>query len=563
VKILIADDDPISLAVLRAAIQKFRHEVVAVSDGVEAWNLLQEPDAPQIAILDWLMPSLDGVEICRRLRSRASHDICYIILLTSQTDPKDMVRGLQAGADDFLYKPFNPAELQARVEVGRRLVRLYNRQQLNLELAQKLLVAANMGLPRWVSVSDELTLHLTDLSFSPQRAGGDHCWARTRPANGDGGPVTIIGLRDQSGHEVNCILRSIATDLFHKEAIEAGAGLEDQMARLNDHLCSCGLFAEDDFLTALTLELDHATLRLRYVSCGHPPMFLIRDKEVTLLPEENGPGRNLPLGTLSGRSFEAGECQLRAGDRLILYTDGLFELGPESRAGLLSAEQLRQLIGSLLLDHPDMPVSRLLPKLLALVMGNPTQLSVSSPPDDVTVLGIEIELDSGPHEAVIYPSTLKDIDGAVSEIHQRLLSDWGVESCGMPRLRLFLDEVLTNAWTHGNRRNPSLPIRVQWGRRNGFSIEVEDTGPGFIPQEVLDPRSPERVMEERGRGVYLMRGCCEWMQWKRNGARLVARLARQPAASLAGSAHGAGRTDHPATPARACPQFQKTVPQPV
>lgn len=107
----------------------------------------------------------------------------------------------------------------------------------------------NAGLPRWIGINDDLTLHLSLHSASLQCAGGDHCWARTFPSRGDRGPVTLIGLRDQSGHEVNCILRSIATDPFHKEAMERGLPLEDQIVFLNDRLCSSGMFAADDFLT--------------------------------------------------------------------------------------------------------------------------------------------------------------------------------------------------------------------------------------------------------------------------------------------------------------------------
>ena len=126
-KILIADDDPTSLSILTAVLQVFGHEVVALSDGAEALAALLKPDAPRLAILDWMMPSLTGTEVCRRVRAQKSIQPPYLILLTSRDKKQDVAEGLLAGADDYLIKPFDSMELNARVEVGCRIVTLQNR----------------------------------------------------------------------------------------------------------------------------------------------------------------------------------------------------------------------------------------------------------------------------------------------------------------------------------------------------------------------------------------------------------------------------------------------------
>lgn len=123
-RILIADDDLTTRTVLTAVLQKCGHEVVAACDGTEAWALLQQPDAPRVAVLDWMMPGLEGREICRRVRARATDQPAYLILLTSRGEKRDVCAGLNAGADDYLAKPFDPVELGARVEVGGRVVAL-------------------------------------------------------------------------------------------------------------------------------------------------------------------------------------------------------------------------------------------------------------------------------------------------------------------------------------------------------------------------------------------------------------------------------------------------------
>lgn len=123
-KILIAEDDPVSRRVLAATLDKFGYEVVVTVDGAEAWAALQSADAPHLAILDWMMPELDGIEICRRVRATPKATPPYLILLTAKSDKEDVVTGLDAGANDYLTKPFDRAELRARVQVGAQVLEL-------------------------------------------------------------------------------------------------------------------------------------------------------------------------------------------------------------------------------------------------------------------------------------------------------------------------------------------------------------------------------------------------------------------------------------------------------
>jgi phosphoserine phosphatase RsbU/P len=124
VRVLIADDDRTSRRVLEARLREWGHAVVAAGDGNEAWQVLQAADAPALAILDWQMPGMDGTEVCRHVRARTTGRPTYIILLTSLGRKEDIVHGLEAGADDYVTKPFDPAELRARVQVGTRVLEL-------------------------------------------------------------------------------------------------------------------------------------------------------------------------------------------------------------------------------------------------------------------------------------------------------------------------------------------------------------------------------------------------------------------------------------------------------
>jgi sigma-B regulation protein RsbU (phosphoserine phosphatase) len=123
-RILIAEDDAISRRLLEGTLAKWGYEVVAVDNGREALAVLQQPDAPRLAILDWMMPELDGVQVCKELRSLPRERIQYVILLTAKGLKEDIVTGLEAGADDYLVKPFDREELRARVNAGVRIVLL-------------------------------------------------------------------------------------------------------------------------------------------------------------------------------------------------------------------------------------------------------------------------------------------------------------------------------------------------------------------------------------------------------------------------------------------------------
>ena len=123
-KILIAEDDPVSRRVLEATLLKWGYEVTTTSTGTEAWAGLNAPGAPRLAILDWMMPEIDGVEICRRARGRPDQGPLHLILLTARGRKEDVIAGLQAGADDYVTKPFDHEELKARVQVGTRIIEL-------------------------------------------------------------------------------------------------------------------------------------------------------------------------------------------------------------------------------------------------------------------------------------------------------------------------------------------------------------------------------------------------------------------------------------------------------
>jgi two-component system cell cycle response regulator len=146
VKVLLVDDSPLYRRMVAGHLHEWGFEVVTLNDGAEAWSLLQEPDSPKLVLLDWVMPKMDGVEVCRKLRERRpGKSYVYTVLLTAKDGRTDLLKAMDAGADDYLVKPFDELELKARLLVGKRILDLQNE-----------LIAARESL-RYAATHDSLT----------------------------------------------------------------------------------------------------------------------------------------------------------------------------------------------------------------------------------------------------------------------------------------------------------------------------------------------------------------------------------------------------------------------
>ena len=141
-RVLVAEDDRIAAAVLAQTLTRWNFDVTVVGDGAEAWRVLRDASWPTLAILDWMMPEVDGAEVCRRVREQRPLANMYLMLLTSLESRSHVVAGLEAGADDYLVKPFDPDELRARVNVGVRVLTL--REMLSERVAELQTALANV-----------------------------------------------------------------------------------------------------------------------------------------------------------------------------------------------------------------------------------------------------------------------------------------------------------------------------------------------------------------------------------------------------------------------------------
>ncbi len=191
---LVADDDTASRILLQKVLTKWGYDVVTASEGEEAWKILTGDNPPDLAVLDWMMPELDGVEVCRRIRALDLSSPPYLILLTSRGDKQDIATGLEAGAADYVQKPFDHDELRARLLVGRRfaelnrklldahrelrrqaltdpLTHIMNRRAILMRLSEEMARAPRQGLPLSIGTLD--IDHFKAVNDEYGHAGGD------------------------------------------------------------------------------------------------------------------------------------------------------------------------------------------------------------------------------------------------------------------------------------------------------------------------------------------------------------------------------------------------------
>ncbi len=177
-KALIAEDNPGFRLALEKLLRKWGYDVVAAPNGQQAWDVLRKDDPPRLAILDWMMPELDGVEVCRRVREQNREPYIYILLLTAKDTDEELIEGMEAGADEYLRKPVNTQELRVRLRAGRRIIDLQEelvrarellRQQASRDSLTEffnrgaMFEVLNRELKRAERESDPLSLIMTDL----------------------------------------------------------------------------------------------------------------------------------------------------------------------------------------------------------------------------------------------------------------------------------------------------------------------------------------------------------------------------------------------------------------
>ena len=343
-RILIADDDKPSRLLLSKILQKLGYEILSAADGAEAWEILQN-EKISLVVTDWLMPNMDGLELCHRIREANSSHYTYIIMLTSKDSRLDLIEGLEAGADDFVVKPFNKEELSVRIRAGERILKL----ERDLEDRNNKLIHANKKINdvystirKDLEAAEKVQLSLLpepdsiifgvrfDWLFLPSAfIAGDifnyfkldehHLGFYLLDVSGHGIPAALLSFTLSKVLSPADLQDSPLKNIIHQppyyEIISPAKVMHDLNHRFQSN--------EDimQYFTIIYGVIDTRDGHTVLAQAGHPsPIFLQKNQGPTLI----GTG-GYPVAMLSNVDYEEHEIHLDRGDRLILYSDGITE----------------------------------------------------------------------------------------------------------------------------------------------------------------------------------------------------------------------------------------------
>ncbi|WP_013323553.1 PP2C family protein-serine/threonine phosphatase [Gloeothece verrucosa] len=321
-QILIIDDDLAIQKLLSKSLMRSQYQVIVASNGNEGLEKALQY-CPALIICDWLMPGLDGLEVCRQIKATPKLSTTFFILLTAQGSLNDRIMGLDAGADDFLCKPIEINELQARVRAGLRLHQLsHDLQQQKQLLEDELTEAANYVcsiLPEPITTPN-LSI---DFRFIPSlQLGGDSLdffWLDEEHL--------VIYLLDVSGHGLRAALPSLSVinliryqglnqvDYYQPIQVLTALNKTFQMNQRNDK-----------YLTIWYGVYHQTSGYLTYASAGHPPAILLSYSSQGKVCKQHLRTTGLPIGMFAESRYEQSVCQIPSGSSLYLFSDGIYEI---------------------------------------------------------------------------------------------------------------------------------------------------------------------------------------------------------------------------------------------
>lgn len=519
-KILIADDDPIPRRLLQALLVKAGYEVVVAEEGEEAWRILQTEDAPRLAILDWLMPGVDGPEICRRVRKRTAAPYVYLLLLTSKDRKEDIVAGMEAGADDYLTKPFYAHELQVRVRAGQRILdleaallsslqELAEARRREGEIGGKIQQTLLLGRPPDSSEG----IRIAPFTIPSQQIDGDFYDFFPHSAR-----CLDILVGDVMGKGVPAALLGAAIKSYFLRALSALIGSEWEGRLPEPEAIVAFVHAEvtrqfiglEIFATLCYARFDLLASRVTFVDCGHTKTIHFQQQSGLCAMLE---GDNMPLGVSEREVYKQIVGPFGPGDVFFFYSDGLTE-ARNSAGEFFGVDRLTALISA----HPRLPPEELVAKVRSEVVSFAGSEIFG---DDLTCVAVQIGSDGAAaslaHSETEAPGALRELATLRRFVRAfcRQVPPPEVDEETVSQLELAINEAASNVMRHAYLGRETERIRiVADAYPDRISFRVLYRGEPFDPQQVKAPAFDGS--REGGFGVYMIAQCVDRVEYTRD-----------------------------------------------
>ncbi|OUS39725.1 hypothetical protein A9R01_00475 ['Osedax' symbiont bacterium Rs2_46_30_T18] len=340
-KLLVAEDDKTTQLILASVCTKWGYEVVCVNDGLAAWQVMQGNDAPQLMVIDWEMPHMSGIDLCQHIREEYTDNPPYIILLTSRNETQDVVHGLKKGANDYIVKPFNIDELQVRISVGKRVLRLQNQLHAThnvLSIERAIIEDIILGMNAGAAFENNF---LRSIQAAVEKTSGDILLASSCP---DGRQHVLLG--DFTGHGLTAALGGpIASEIFYKMTSK-GLTMDEIGNEINRYMCNkmpTGLF-----LAAILFEVNPQRDSVRIWNCGMEDVLCFRNASLVKCIQSTRPALGIIKAELNNVVMLAFETK----DKLYAYSDGIIETASPDNE-MFGRERLITSISEMLKNNRD------------------------------------------------------------------------------------------------------------------------------------------------------------------------------------------------------------------
>ncbi|CAN5670130.1 hypothetical protein BH11ARM2_BH11ARM2_00800 [soil metagenome] len=500
-RILIADEQDIARMVLGRTLQNLGYDVDEAADGTRAMALYR-PGVHQIVIADWEMPGYDGLEICRRIRALGEDAYTYVILLTAREETEDRVAALQAGADDFITKPFDRGDLSARLGVARRILRMEGElREANrvIEQArdQEVAIGANIQRSLLMARSPEHSacFEYAAMNLPSRQIDGDffdffvHSDTAVDVVLGDamgkGVPAALVGAGAKSA-----LLRALCNRLVRSAGVLPSP--RDIVQETHDAVTG-ELIRLNSFVTMAYIRLDAESWTGTFVDCGHTHPIVWHKATGKV---EELPGGGFPIGFVKHETYEERTIPLEAGDLLVFYSDGVTDATGESPEPFGTARLL-----DLVTRHAASTPSQLLYRLREAIR---VHLGEAPLEDDFTVVIVRVGPVAEPWEmrSRTFQSELQAL-ALVRDFVGPLILEMGFDFRPADDLLLAVHEAAANVVRHAHKDREEALFEVLVERiADGTRITLLYEGPPFDPPK---PEEPDiRFAEHGGLGLFLI-----------------------------------------------------------
>lgn len=524
-KVLVADDDAITRRMVEVILRKWGYEVVVADDGDRAWQVLQEEDSPQMAILDWQMPGMDGVEVCRRLRSQTERPYVYVVLLTARDTSQGLAEGANAGADDYLIKPFDPPRLKMRVNAGLRILNLQSQLLDSVEKYKKADAQLELARVREVETGAKIQQTLL-LGLPPAGLQGARIAAITSPSEMIDGDFYDFFVHNESCFDV------IVGDVMGKGIPGAliGAAVKSHLQRALSQLIyndrgqlpepediinfvhkdvTKELINLETFATLCYARFDHAKMKATLVDCGHTAT-------IHWQPARNATellkGDNVPLGFIEAERYKQIEQRFEPGDLFFFYSDGVTEAQPVY-GDMFGVDRLRELIRRSGRNEPHKLIERVRSAVIAFTHSETFA-------DDLTCVAVKV--DEAPvgapiiHSEILVPSELGQLQTIRTFVSKCIERDEGAlfDDEDHYQLLIAVNEAASNIIRHAYQGQTGESITVSSDLfADRIVIRLLHSGTPFDPSVVRAPSFDGT--RDGGFGVYMIEQCVDEVQYLR------------------------------------------------